>query len=107
MPHLAGRCDCGREMHFPKSATIGYQWTCRKCGKVWTLSNQGKPLDHKKSKAPPKQQTILHNSYQKPTSIGKSYSSSQRSNSISSGCSTIIGVLVVLGILFLIFVIIF
>lgn len=53
MPHLAGRCDCGREMHFPKSATIGDQWTCRKCGKVWTRSNQGIPLDEKGSKPPP------------------------------------------------------
>lgn len=94
MPHLAGRCDCGREMHFPKNATIGHQWTCHKCGKTWTLSNQGKPLDHKKSKAPSKQQIPSH-------------SSSQKSTSSSSGCSTIIGFLLVIGVLFLIFVVIF
>ncbi len=72
MPHLAGRCDCGREIHFPKNATIGYQWTCHKCGKIWTLSNQGKPLHSQRSKAPPKLKT-------------PSYSFPQKSKSASEG----------------------
>lgn len=57
MPHLAGRCDCGRKMHFPKNATIGEQWKCYKCGKTWTLSNHGKPLHSQNSKAPPKRKS--------------------------------------------------
>jgi hypothetical protein len=92
MPHLAGRCDCGREIHFPKNATIGYQWTCHKCGKVWTLSNQGKPLHSQRSKAPPKLKTPSYSSPQKSAS-GKapsrsktpSYSFPQKSKSGSEG----------------------
>jgi len=53
MPHLAGKCDCGREIHFPKNATLGDQWKCYRCGKVWTLSTQGKPLDRQNRKRLP------------------------------------------------------
>jgi hypothetical protein len=70
MPHLAGRCDCGRKMHFPKNATIGYQWNCHKCGKVWTLSNHGKPLHSQSSKTPPKRKTSSSHSSNKPASGG-------------------------------------
>ncbi|MEH2267746.1 MAG: CFI-box-CTERM domain-containing protein [Nostoc sp.] len=63
MPHLAGSCDCGRKIHFPKNATIGTQWKCYTCGKVWTLSEHGeKPLHSKGSKAPPTSpQTVTSN----------------------------------------------
>lgn len=69
MPHLAGKCDCGRNIHFPKNAPLGYQWECRNCGKTWTLSTRGKPLHNQRSKAPPR-------------SLG---------SASSSGCSQIIG----------------
>lgn len=105
MPHLAGRCDCGREMHFPKSAMIGYQWTCRKCGKVWTLSNQGKPLDRMRSKAPPKRPTTSSSSPQKPNFSSEPYSPPQNSSN-SVGCSIIVGILVVLSVFLLIFVLV-
>ena len=52
MPHLAGKCDCGRSIHLPKNAEQGYQWTCYKCGKTWTLSTHGKPL-HTQGSLPP------------------------------------------------------
>ena len=52
MPHLAGRCDCGRRIHFPKGATYGDTWTCWKCGKTWTLSTHGDPLHSERSKPP-------------------------------------------------------
>lgn len=60
MPHLAGKCDCGRNIHFPKNAKLGYQWKCRQCGKVWALSNKGKPLHSQRSKAPPKESYPTH-----------------------------------------------
>ena len=50
MPHLAGHCDCGRQIHFPNDAALGHEWRCFKCGKVWTLSTQGKPLQNRGSK---------------------------------------------------------
>lgn len=96
MPHLAGKCDCGREIHFPKNAVLGDQWKCYRCGKVWTLSTQGKPLDRQKSKAPPKQETY---------SYGSPHSST--SNTSSSGCAAIVGVAVFLGVVLLILVVIF
>ena len=52
MPHLAGHCDCGRQIHFPNDAALGHEWRCFKCGKVWTLSTQGKPLQNRGSKPP-------------------------------------------------------
>ena len=52
MPHLAGRCDCGRPIHFPKHATYGATWTCYKCGKTWTMSTHGNPLHSQGSRAP-------------------------------------------------------
>lgn len=60
MPHLAGRCSCGRPMHWPKSAKLGSTWNCWKCGKTWTLSNHGEPLHTRKSKAPPKEDNISY-----------------------------------------------
>jgi hypothetical protein len=53
MSHLAGKCSCGRPIHFPRDAQLGYQWVCRRCGKTWVLSTQGEPLTRKKSLPPP------------------------------------------------------
>lgn len=54
MPHSSGKCDCGRTIHFPKNASLGYEWICKKCGKSWVLSNHGQPLNTVGSKAPKK-----------------------------------------------------
>ena len=58
MPHLAGHCDCGRQIHFPNDAALGHEWRCFKCGKVWTLSTQGKPLQNRGSKPPPVESAV-------------------------------------------------
>ena len=58
MPHLAGHCDCGRQIHFPNDAALGHEWRCFKCGKVWTLSTQGKPLQNRGSKPPPVESSV-------------------------------------------------
>lgn len=50
--HRAGRCDCGRTIHFPKDARLGHQWKCWRCGKVWTLARQGRPLWSERSRPP-------------------------------------------------------
>ena len=52
MGHLAGRCSCGRKVHFPKHATLGHPWTCYHCGKAWNLSTRGKPLHRQRSRLP-------------------------------------------------------
>ena len=52
MPHLAGRCACGRKLRFPKGSTYGTKWTCWKCGKTYTLAPQGNPLHTEGSQAP-------------------------------------------------------
>lgn len=52
MPHLAGRCNCGRKIRLPKHARRGYKWTCWTCGMTWALSDQGKPL-HVEGSLPP------------------------------------------------------
>ena len=52
MPGLAGRCDCGRTVRFPRGSKPGVMWTCWTCGRVWTLSSHGKPLHLEKSRAP-------------------------------------------------------
>jgi hypothetical protein len=35
MPHLVGRCTCGRKIHLPRSVKDGYQWKCHSCGRSW------------------------------------------------------------------------
>ena len=96
MPHLAGKCDCGRNIHFPKTATLGYQWKCRQCGKVWILSNQGKPLHNQRSKAPPKDISFNYTSSNRQSKSRKTYVPSPKSSSNSSfGCSQIIGFAVI------------
>lgn len=52
MPHLAGRCSCGRRIRFQSGATYGATWECWKCGTVWTLAERGEPLRWGRSKAP-------------------------------------------------------
>lgn len=52
MPHLASKCDCGRKIHLPKTATRGYQWTCHSCGKTWVLADHGKPIHSERSRPP-------------------------------------------------------
>lgn len=32
MPHQMNNCNCGRKIHWPKTATVGDTWTCRRCG---------------------------------------------------------------------------
>lgn len=56
MSHLATKCDCGRTIHFPKDAPLGYQWICKECGKKWILSTHGKPTHDTRSKRPPQQE---------------------------------------------------
>lgn len=56
MSHLSSKCDCGRTIHFPKDAEIGYKWVCKDCGKIWTLSTHGKPAYDTRSKKPPQQE---------------------------------------------------
>ena len=53
MSHLAGRCTCGKKIHYPKGSELGTTWTCWRCGKVWTISTEGDPLHNARSKAPP------------------------------------------------------
>ena len=53
MPHKSGKCACGRTIHFPKNAALGYEWKCKSCGRVYVLSTQGSPLNTVGSKAPP------------------------------------------------------
>ena len=31
MADLAGRCNCGRKIRYPKHATYGDKWACWKC----------------------------------------------------------------------------
>lgn len=52
MPHLSGECSCGRVSHYPKGAKVGDKWTCRSCGRTWTIvaSGKGKPLNRVPSK---------------------------------------------------------
>lgn len=54
MPHLSGRCPCGRPIHWPKDAGYGDEWRCFRCGRVWTLCQNGElPLHNTKSQPPP------------------------------------------------------
>lgn len=51
MAHLAGRCTCGRRMHFPWWATFGHQWVCHRCGRTWTYTTHGgNPLHYRGSR---------------------------------------------------------
>ncbi|KKK70369.1 hypothetical protein LCGC14_2924670 [marine sediment metagenome] len=52
MPHLAGKCNCGKAIHYPKNAIHGDTWKCYKCGTVWTLAEKGEPL-HTVGSRPP------------------------------------------------------
>jgi hypothetical protein len=52
MSHLAGKCNCGRAIHYPKNAIHGDTWKCFKCGMVWILSDKGAPLRTVSSKPP-------------------------------------------------------
>src|SRR5262249_28011277 len=67
MAHLAGRCDCGRTVRFPRGSKLGSTWACRTCGRVWTLSSHGRPLHQEKSRAP---RTPPSQSPRKPTGEG-------------------------------------
>lgn len=56
MPHLSGRCYCGRVKHYPKGARPGTRWECWHCGTVWTIlprGRRGQRLTSKKSLPPP------------------------------------------------------
>ncbi len=56
MPHLAGKCHCGKPIHFPKDANIGFVWKCHTpgCGE-WELNK-------------PKQwSTLTCNTFEAPT----------------------------------------
>jgi len=53
MAHQSTNCDCGRKIHLPKNAPLGYKWKCNNCGKTWTVSNQGKRTYSARSKKPP------------------------------------------------------
>lgn len=70
MPHLSSKCDCGRTIHFPKDAPLGYQWVCKNCDKVWTLSTHGKPAYDTRSKKPPQQEYQNRPSYSNNSSSG-------------------------------------
>jgi len=41
MPHLSHYCSCGRKIHWSKYACVGETWTCRRCGRVSQLVDQG------------------------------------------------------------------
>ncbi len=43
MPHLTGRCPCGKAIHFPKFARAGYRLWCRRCGEECILVPHGTP----------------------------------------------------------------
>jgi hypothetical protein len=86
MSHLSTKCDCGRTIHFPKDSPIGTDWKCKDCGKIWTLSDHGKPAYDTRSKRPPKSRL----EYQNP--------SSRSSNSASSGGCIVVGILLFSGI---------
>jgi hypothetical protein len=38
MPHEMGYCDCGREIHWPRTARYGDKWRCYNCGRRWELA---------------------------------------------------------------------
>ncbi|WP_372847190.1 hypothetical protein [Pontiella sp.] len=57
MAHLSGHCECGRPIHFPKTATYGYRWECYRCGRSYVLSNEGDPLHRTRSRRPPESTT--------------------------------------------------
>ena len=106
MPHLAGKCDCGRTFHFPKNAVRGDKWKCFNCRKVWTLSNKGQPLQKKGSKAPPKES--LPSSPSKSTTTRNHLPNKSKSSSSSgSGCSQIVRFAIIGFVLFVILAAIF
>jgi transposase-like protein len=67
MSHLAGNCDCGRSIHYPKHAQYGHKWRCHNCGKTWTLTTHGNPL-HDRRSLPPRYQ--LDNTSESSISLG-------------------------------------
>ncbi len=36
--HSMSYCDCGREIHWPKTVRYGDEWRCYNCGKIWELT---------------------------------------------------------------------
>jgi hypothetical protein len=38
MPHRIGKCHCGRRIHIPNGSQSGDTWTCRRCGRTYTLT---------------------------------------------------------------------
>jgi hypothetical protein len=42
MPHEMGYCDCGREIHWPRTARYGDERRCYTCGRKWILSPAGR-----------------------------------------------------------------
>ena len=38
MPHRIGKCHCGRRIHIPNGSQSGDTWTCRRCGRTYTLN---------------------------------------------------------------------
>lgn len=87
MPHLEGKCYCGKPIHFPKDAQNGYIWKCHTpgCGGIWELTNKGggQPLRKSPSKSPPKESYENRPSY---------------SNSSGSSC-LFVGIILFVGIL--------
>jgi hypothetical protein len=57
MPHMAGRCTCGRRMHWPRRTRLGDTWECYRCGTLWTWSRDGTNPMHVTGSRPPATQT--------------------------------------------------
>lgn len=85
MSHLASKCHCGRTIHFPKDAQIGYVWVCIKCGQKWVLSTHGEPTYQAQSKRPPQEPKKEQPKYEQSRSK-QTTPSSKNSKSSSSGC---------------------
>ena len=60
MPHLSGRCTCGRPMHWPRGTRYGDTWECYRCGMIWTYCRDGElPLTTTRSRPPAPAPTVV------------------------------------------------
>jgi len=63
--HEMAYCDCGRELHWPRTARYGHRLRCFRCGRSWRLvpDNMGvKPayaVESQRPKPRPKPQVIV------------------------------------------------
>src|SRR5262245_45293844 len=64
--HEMSFCDCGREIHWPRSAHYGERWRCYNCGRDWVLApettrRRAKPgyLVPSRQRRPPKPKVVV------------------------------------------------